>query len=74
LFNSLRANYFPNLDFWSRIVSMYAVIWTKRSCYLRPFAKILLAMAALHEKKPEVVRAQLRYLVAEFPDNPLFTR
>jgi predicted Zn-dependent protease len=37
-----------------------------------PFAKILLAMTALREKKPEVARAQLKELVAEFPDNPLF--
>ena len=40
--------------------------------YLRPFAKILLAMVALREKKPEVARAQLNELVAEFPENPLF--
>jgi hypothetical protein len=40
--------------------------------YLRPFAKILLALAALREKKPEVARAQLSELVAEFPENPLF--
>jgi hypothetical protein len=40
--------------------------------YLQPFAKILLAMAALREKKPEVARAQLTELVAEFPENPLF--
>ena len=40
--------------------------------YLRPFAKILLAMAALREKKPEVARAQLEELVAEFPENRLF--
>jgi len=40
--------------------------------YLRPFAKILLAMAALREKKSEVARAQLTELVAEFPENPLF--
>jgi len=40
--------------------------------YLRPFAKILLAMAALREKKPEVAHAQLSELVAEFPENPLF--
>ena len=40
--------------------------------YLRPFAKILLAMAALREKKPEVARAQLTELSAEFPENPLF--
>lgn len=40
--------------------------------YLRPFAKIMLALAALREKKPEVARKQLTELVAEFRDNPLF--
>jgi hypothetical protein len=40
--------------------------------YLRPFAKILLALAALREKKTEVARTQLTELVAEFPENPLF--
>jgi hypothetical protein len=40
--------------------------------YLRPFAKILLAMVALREKKPEAARIQLKELVAEFPENPLF--
>ena len=40
--------------------------------YVRPFAKILLALAALREKKTEVARTQLKELVAEFPDNPLF--
>jgi hypothetical protein len=40
--------------------------------YLRPFAKILLALAALREKKTEVARIQLTELVAEFPENPLF--
>ena len=42
--------------------------------YLRPFAKILLALAALREKKTEVARTQLKELVAEFPENPLFTK
>jgi hypothetical protein len=41
--------------------------------YLRPFAKIMLALAALREKKPQVARAQLSDLVAEFPENALFT-
>ena len=40
--------------------------------YLRPFAKILLALAALREKKLEVARAQLSELAVEFPENPLF--
>lgn len=38
--------------------------------YLRPFAKILLALR--REKKPDVARNQLTELVAEFPQNPLF--
>jgi tetratricopeptide (TPR) repeat protein len=40
--------------------------------YLRPFAKILLALTALREKKPEVAREELTELVGEFPGNPLF--
>ena len=40
--------------------------------YLRPFAKILLALAALRESKTEVARAQLKELAAKFPENPLF--
>jgi hypothetical protein len=40
--------------------------------YLRPFAKIMLALAALREKKKEVARIQLADLVAEFPENPFF--
>jgi hypothetical protein len=40
--------------------------------YLRAFAKILVALVALREKKPEVARTQLHELVVEFPENPLF--
>ena len=40
--------------------------------YLRPFAQLMLALAALREKKPDVSRRQLQELVAEFPENPLF--
>jgi tetratricopeptide (TPR) repeat protein len=40
--------------------------------YLRPFAKILLALVALREKQPELARTQLTELVAEFPHNSLF--
>jgi len=47
-------------------------IAAERGRYLRPFAKILLALAALREKKPEVARTQLKELVAEFPENQLF--
>jgi predicted Zn-dependent protease len=38
----------------------------------RPFAKIMLALAALRERKPDLARIQLNELVAEFPENPLF--
>jgi tetratricopeptide repeat protein len=40
--------------------------------YLRPFARILLALTALREKKPDVARAQFTELAAEFPQNSLF--
>ncbi len=45
-----------------------------RGRFLRPFAKILLAMAALREKRVALARIQLTELVAEFPQNPLFVR
>jgi hypothetical protein len=44
-----------------------------RGQYLRPFAKILLALAALREKKIDVARAQLTALVTEFPQNRIFS-
>ena len=44
-----------------------------RGQYLRPFAKILLALAALREKKINVARSQLTELVAEFHQNRLFS-
>ena len=49
-------------------------IAAKRGHYLRPFAKTLLALTALREKKPEVARTEFTELVAEFPGNPLFAR
>lgn len=42
--------------------------------YLRPFAKLLLALTALREKDPAVARTELQQLTAEFPQNPLFAR
>jgi hypothetical protein len=45
-----------------------------RGRYLRPFAKIVLALADLREKKTALARIQLVELVAEFPQNPLFVR
>jgi tetratricopeptide (TPR) repeat protein len=42
--------------------------------YLKPFAKMLLALAALREKQPDLARALLHELVAEFPGQPLFAR
>jgi tetratricopeptide (TPR) repeat protein len=40
--------------------------------YLRPFAKILLALTALREKQTDMARTEFTELVAEFPQNPLF--
>ena len=40
--------------------------------YLRPFARLMLALAAMREKNPDLARLNLRQLVEEFPENPLF--
>ncbi len=40
--------------------------------YLRPYAKLLLALAALREKNPDLARMEFSELSAEFPGNPLF--
>ncbi len=40
--------------------------------YLKPFAKIFLALAAMRERQEGLARKQFSDLVAEFPDNPLF--
>ena len=40
--------------------------------YLRAYAKLMLALAELREKKPTMAREQLAELAAEFPGNPLF--
>ncbi len=40
--------------------------------YLRPYAKIMLALAALREKNESEARALLAELVSEFPENHLF--
>lgn len=42
--------------------------------YLRPFAKIMLALAALREKQVALTRAHLVDLAREFPRNPLFAQ
>lgn len=49
-------------------------IAASRGHYLRPFAKILLALAALREKQLGLARTEFEQLAAEFPQNPLFTR
>lgn len=40
--------------------------------YLKPFAKILLALAARREKQDALAQKLLRELTEEFPDSPLF--
>jgi hypothetical protein len=42
--------------------------------YLRPFARLMLALAALREKDPDLARQQLQELTREFPENPLFAK
>ncbi len=47
-------------------------IAAEKGHYLKPFAEIFLALAALREKQEDVARQNLRELVAQFPENPLF--
>ncbi len=49
-------------------------IAARQGDYHRPFAKILLALAALREKQADLARTELEDLVHEFPENPLFAR
>jgi hypothetical protein len=42
--------------------------------YLRPFARLLLAVAALRDKNREKAREILEGLAREFPNNPLYLR
>jgi len=49
-------------------------ITAEKGHYLKPFAEILLALAALREKQEDVARIQLLDLAAHFPENPLFQR
>ena len=47
-------------------------IAAEKGRYLRPFAKIILGLAALREKQSDVARRQFADLTAEFRDNHLF--
>jgi hypothetical protein len=42
--------------------------------YLRPYAKLMLALTELREKNPVQAREHLAQLAQEFPANPLFAR
>lgn len=42
--------------------------------YLKPFAQVLLALAALRERQPELARSLLAQLHQNFPDNRDFTQ
>jgi len=47
-------------------------ITAEKGAYLRPFAQLLLAVAALREKRRDEARSLLRPLAAEFPRNRLY--
>lgn len=42
--------------------------------YLRPYARLMLALAALRERNSELARQQLQELAMEFPENALFAK
>jgi hypothetical protein len=49
-------------------------VTAEKGQYLRPYGKLVLALAALREKQNDLARNELQQLVAEFPGNPLFAR
>ena len=56
-----------------KILGMQQVAWAaSHGHYLRPYAKLLLALAALREQNPSLARSEFSELAAEFPTNPLF--
>ena len=50
------------------------LIAAKRGKYLKPFAKILLAVAYLRGKKPQEAADVLAELTRDYPENPLFRK
>jgi hypothetical protein len=42
--------------------------------YLRPFAKVMLALAYEREHQPELARPLLADLAAQYPTNPIYSR
>jgi hypothetical protein len=49
-------------------------VTAEKGRYLRPFGKLMLALAALREKQNGVARNEFQQLAAEFPNNPLFAQ
>jgi hypothetical protein len=49
-------------------------IVARQGHYLKPFAKILLAIANLRDKKPRAAETLMAELCSEYPENPLFKK
>ena len=47
-------------------------IVAEKGCYLKPYAKILLAIAALRDNQEQEARNYLTELIEEFPQNDIF--
>jgi hypothetical protein len=60
----------PNKEQGIKTVELVA----QRGHYLKPFAKILLAVANLREKKPREAEKILVELTHDYPENPLFKK
>ena len=44
----------------------------EKGCYLKNFAKIFLALAAVREKQADIARGLFRDLADQFPENLLY--
>ncbi len=58
----------------SRSLGMHQLrLAARHGHYLKPFAKVMLALAELREKQPEVARELFRQLHSQFPENHVFS-
>jgi len=66
--------HFDNVNGDKKAGIQHVLLVANEGHYLKPFAKILLAIAALRDKKPRDAEMWMQDLVKSYPQNPLFRR
>jgi hypothetical protein len=66
--------HFDNVNGDKKAGIQHVLLVANEGHYLKPFAKILLAIAALRDKKPRDAEMWMQDLAKAYPQNPLFRR